>query len=548
MFVKSLSIENWKVFSERIDLLFNTIEIFSFPNGAGKTSVLEAIYYGLWGKTDGKLSSYQNHEGQTAVAIEFEIDGINYRIEREFPKNKAILYKEGEKLKDGIKEVYEYMDSVAPYELTKRLWFKGDIADNQVLDFNFFKNDLLSEQLKVPNALSKHYGQLARAKQKEVNLITLKEGLRSLEDIDKDIAGITSKLKDKTSTSDREYSLAVQISEDVGELKELEKAFVVLLTEPMSEEEIRKWRNINTEVLKRKLAEENNKIIDEQLASLDARTLGRISGANDSHGKCIICDGEWAEERASYVKEVISVGFKSNSVIEELEAAMKFKQSYNSNLVEKSIRFHELEGSANRLPNYQEVIDSYNKENDLLWEKLEELNQERATVLRNQSAIDRVAELNETISDAKEKKAFIDDYLAKATEYYTSALIEKANGTINGFSVNGSCKISSLGIEDNALTAVTKEGKLYVNQLSRGEKTVVALAMVFAIRDIFAPGTPLIFDESFAGLSEINNYSAINSIKGSQEQIFVVTHNTAWVAYGGYDKDTTNVRSSWSGD
>lgn len=545
MFIKSISIDNWKVFSERIDLDFNTIEIFSFPNGAGKTSVLEAIYYGLWGKVEGKLASYQNHEGQTVVTIAFEVDGVNYSIEREFPKNKAVLYKEDEKLKDGIREVLEYMEEIAPYEITKRLWFKGDIADNQVLDFNFFKNDLLSEQLKVPNALSKFYGQLARSKQKEANAINVREGLRSLEEIDKDIAEITSKLKDKTSTSDREYAMAVQTAESVEEFKELKKAFSVLRINPMEEQDIRRWRNIQTDAVKKRLAEENSKVVDAQLAELDARTLGKIAEANNSHGKCIVCDGEWAEERSSYVKEVLSVGFKSNSVIEELEESLKFKQSHNSDIVDKSVRYHELERAAERMPNYQEVIDSYNKENDLLWEKLDGLNQERTVVLRNQTALERLAELNKEVTDSKEKKTFIDEYLVKATEYYTSALIEKANKTINRFALNGSCKINYLDIEDNALTAFTKEGKLYVNQLSRGEKTVVALAMVFAIRDIFAPGTPLIFDESFAGLSETNNYSAINSIKDSQEQIFVVTHNVAWVNFGGYDETTTNVRSSW---
>ena len=75
MLIKSIDIENWKCFSDRVSLTFSCIEIFSFPNGSGKTSVLEAIYYGLWGKTDSKLASYQNHDGQTVVEIEFEIDG-----------------------------------------------------------------------------------------------------------------------------------------------------------------------------------------------------------------------------------------------------------------------------------------------------------------------------------------------------------------------------------------------------------------------------------------------------------------------------------------
>ena len=49
MKITTLSLENWKCFADRLDLSFSNIEIFSFPNGSGKTSVLEALYYGLWG-------------------------------------------------------------------------------------------------------------------------------------------------------------------------------------------------------------------------------------------------------------------------------------------------------------------------------------------------------------------------------------------------------------------------------------------------------------------------------------------------------------------
>ena len=84
MFIKSLTLENWKCFADELSLEFSTIEIFSFPNGSGKTSVLEAIYYGLWGKTDAKLSSYKNNtENETKVTIAFTFDDEDFLIKRE---------------------------------------------------------------------------------------------------------------------------------------------------------------------------------------------------------------------------------------------------------------------------------------------------------------------------------------------------------------------------------------------------------------------------------------------------------------------------------
>ena len=45
MYLKSLTLKNFRVFSD-IDITFkNGINIISGPNGHGKTSILESIYY-----------------------------------------------------------------------------------------------------------------------------------------------------------------------------------------------------------------------------------------------------------------------------------------------------------------------------------------------------------------------------------------------------------------------------------------------------------------------------------------------------------------------
>ena len=74
---------------------------------------------------------------------------------------------------------------------------------------------------------------------------------------------------------------------------------------------------------------------------------------------------------------------------------------------------------------------------------------------------------------------------------------------------------------------------------------MVAMSLVYAIRDIFTPSMPLIFDESFASLSSENNSRVIDIIARSQEQVFVVTHSIDWVDSESYDDSITTIRTRW---
>ena len=66
---------------------------------------------------------------------------------------------------------------------------------------------------------------------------------------------------------------------------------------------------------------------------------------------------------------------------------------------------------------------------------------------------------------------------------------------------------------------------LPVQSLSKGEKTMVALALILSIRNLFMPKLPLIMDESFANL-DANNIEAIKKlIHEDSNQWIIVTHD-----------------------
>lgn len=541
MKINTLRLENWKCFPDQLELDFSNIEIFSFPNGSGKTSVLEALYYGLWGKTDNKLSSYQNHDGQTKVDVSFEVDGIQYEISREYPNTKAVLYKNGEKFREGVRELYEYMDSMVSYSLVKRLWFKGDIAENDVLDFNFFKNEILEDKLKEPNTLHKYYSQQVRANSKAAKDIVVDSFLRKIEEVDYDIKTLTSKLKNKTSVNDNEYTRALQVKNDVENFKKISDFFSEV--SPLTQETIYKWKQIDLDNTKKLLSAEEGKLSDSVLSKVSPTALRSILNSNNTNHKCVVCNGEWSDSRSNYVTDILNKGLKSFDVIADLKQKITFKESIDKTMVDKSEEYYQLERDSQRMPNYQEVIDSYNKENDLLWDSLQELNRERDNILRNKNASDRKAVLEKQVERDKKKVNFLRDYLDKSTEYYTRALLEKSNEILNG--INKNYTNLSISSEDNALQVDVRGSTLLVSQLSRGERTMVAMSLIYSIRDIFTPNMPLIFDESFASLSEENNLGVINFIKDSDEQLFIISHSVQWTEYSGYDNATTNVRTSW---
>lgn len=536
MLIRSLSLENWKCFSESMTLDFNTIEIFSFPNGSGKTSVLEAVYYALFGKVEGSLSTYQNHEGKTSVSIMFDMDGIEYKIDRSFPDSTAKLYKDGVLDCSGVREVYAYIDSIYPYSLVKRLWFKGDIAESEVLSFRFFKEEVLAEQLKTPMALHKYYSQQSREALRQSRQIQIPE-TRPVAEIDKEISSVRSRLRDRDSANDAQYRRALRCRDANAELDTLKKT----LGTPLDQTTIRRWRAIDLDRTRDDLAQEQTRGTDEDLSSLSHSALESVSRANSAAHHCVVCGGEWSHDRESYVTSLLERGFRSEERVKSLKEIIEFKESIDASKIEQSERYYSLASEASAVPNYESVIESYSRDNDALWNKMDALTSERDTAVRASGLQEQKAALVKSSDESKKRAAFIRQYIDSSVEYYTAALLQRANDTLEYINQD----YSGLSISDGSLLVSVSGRPLAVSQLSRGERTMVAMSLVYAIRDIFTPSMPLIFDESFASLSSENNNRVIDIIARSQEQVFVVTHSIDWVDSDSYDDSITTIRTRW---
>ena len=158
-----------------------------------------------------------------------------------------------------------------------------------------------------------------------------------------------------------------------------------------------------------------------------------------------------------------------------------------------------------------------------MWGTLDALNREKDVAIRSQEAAERIKSLNKEIDDCKAKRDFVKKYLDAATEALTTSLFTEASNMLSN--LNSDYEAISVSPDDNTIQVVVRGKELALNQISRGEKTLVALSLIYTIRDIFCPGIPLIFDESFAALSKDNNNQVIDSVNDSYEQLFRISHN-----------------------
>jgi DNA repair exonuclease SbcCD ATPase subunit len=97
MFIKKLILENFRQFKGRHVIHFTPgFNLIQGPNGTGKSNLLYAILYGIYGKTHKRLKASLDlisfHEEYFSVTIELENHGKSYRIFRRINKDETEDY------------------------------------------------------------------------------------------------------------------------------------------------------------------------------------------------------------------------------------------------------------------------------------------------------------------------------------------------------------------------------------------------------------------------------------------------------------------------
>ncbi len=111
MILERISLENFKRY-ERFEMDFESgLCGILGRNGSGKSTIFEAVFFALYGESQGKkeLLKTSNSAGNLKVVLEFSIEDKSYRVTREFRGRAltayAALHENGEGVATGAKEV-----------------------------------------------------------------------------------------------------------------------------------------------------------------------------------------------------------------------------------------------------------------------------------------------------------------------------------------------------------------------------------------------------------------------------------------------------------
>ena len=233
MIIKSIAIKNFKSHRDtRIE--FNTgISIIMGDNGAGKSSILEAVSFALFKQHSGKKIEQliridrQNPDGQNkmSVELEFTTNGRTYRVLRERGKSTSkakIEIKEGEgfqPLSNGDKQVTDDVQTLLEMDgdlfLNAVYVRQGEIA-NLVNKTPSEKKQVIGKLLGIESLEKAWKNMLPLMNQYEMQKIKL-DG--KLEDLD----GLTNEIKSK---KDEKNNIQQNILEISSELEKIDEELV----------------------------------------------------------------------------------------------------------------------------------------------------------------------------------------------------------------------------------------------------------------------------------------------------------------------------------
>src|SRR5262245_24190567 len=95
----SLTIDGFTCYKKEVTIPFSGVEVFAITgeNGAGKSSILEAMLFALFGTTNRirkeKRPLVSLGSQETAVMLEFEINRKHFRVTRSFKSKGAPFVK-----------------------------------------------------------------------------------------------------------------------------------------------------------------------------------------------------------------------------------------------------------------------------------------------------------------------------------------------------------------------------------------------------------------------------------------------------------------------
>ena len=529
MLIKSLTLENWKCFKNKKKFEFENHELMIGKNGTGKTSKFEAILYAFYGKAPKgfNLNTVRNDVDKPCeITLVFEYNNSEYKIHRKFGSASPVseLFINGKAICESVREIEQHINSIIDYKIVQQLW-TGNLIGSDILTSSFLSDVVLKDIFEEPNKIISVLKARRFKNNKIVNSFEFDSSLNTKE-IELEIEEIKAKLKDKT---DSNINLAIRIKEQVKELEELVSKYSFDgIDSSISSKFLREYKNLDK--YKNELELELSKT-DTIYSKFSISELKKILDVSELNNKCVICGNSFDSKHKEEILSEIANSGRSENKINELKEKISFIEKYDLELINAYNDKIKLESSINSMPNYQEVIDKYDEHNNELWDKVDSLQQRLTKSLIQDEKLKEINELKKVIESDADKLSIVQKYIEDAKNYYTSEILNKSSKYL--MSINTRYKQISIYENEFCVFVENENGVVdlvSVQLLSKGEKTMVALALLFSIHSLFVPELPLLFDETFVALDN-ENLSKVQSFLNSRKdvQMFIITHDLSWI-------------------
>lgn len=552
-------------FQQGINLITGINKDKESKNGCGKTTILDALYWCIFGNTIRDIKKdkiVHNHSNLTSkVELEFEILDIQkstcFKIERTLNPSKLFLYKKEtdttystiQKTDEAIKDliganeelfrnsIIMSLDNTLPFMAQKKIEKRKFIEG--ILQINIF-SEMLSKVRQDYNDLKKNYEILTNSHQEKQKMLNfLNEQKVKNDEIKKQkINSIKSKIienENKLKNNKPKDFLAkkekIQQSLDKTEVvlekieEKIEKYQDIILTEAKKESKIQtEIENIEKQIktiknktglcptCKRKLTEEDDVSINQHIEEL----VKQLTEKETIYNKVL------SEKSKINSEKNISVQKKN-----ELSAIAKdFKQKLNNiDLITKENE--NLEQRNKEL--YKEISDIENQKDDIE-EKLQEINQEFKKIEQD------IIEQNKKLTILESSKIVVSEEGVKT--YIVKKLLILFNNKLNFYlkKLEAPCTcVFDEYFEETILNDKDKECSYF--NFSGGERKRIDLAILFTFQDILKCQTGIhyslsMYDELLdSALDEVGVNKVMEVLKENTEKfnecIYIISHNSS---------------------
>lgn len=538
MIINSIEMINWKCFEhKKVD--FKQLTLLNWKNGEGKTSLIQAIVLCLFDKRPDGLdyASLVDTDKPTKLTLKFTHNASTYVVEKEVGKTSSYrVYKDEELIARTSKDSKAELSKIINDSVLTSLWGYEPLSVSNVLNSSYLYSILETEFAESLN-LRQHFVSDKSYNQKHKSTLekTITNQKVTESDVNKlknELDEIEAKIKEKAFISDSDVVKAKKAKEDFVEYKKLlasladsvpydRELCLRLKSYGKTEEEF----NAYFDKIQKELDNEKKKASASPLTKYPRSTISSLineSKCNDN--KCILCGGVFHEPKIDY--DIID-----NSKIMRLEKILE-DRVYNFTDLLISMKYWHTKKMLSVVEyskdiDFDTILNNYNAETNNLYTEYEQKKKEFSILDKDLAQINDLLKATEAYNTDKKCIEIVDEFIEQAKAYYASEIVKSATEIIKKINT----RYSEILIENGVYKArlfdkdFTKESVLAVQSLSKGEKTMVALALILSIRNLFMPKLPLIMDESFANL-DANNIEAIKQIiHEDSNQWIIVTHD-----------------------